>query len=231
MGGLLLSLTQSAFTTVARHAVVVGFDPFGQVRMIYDDVVASASWVGEAQPVPVTAATLASLIVKAAKVRSVIVYSEELRESSDFEAVARRLLSDAIATTLDATFFSPVAASATTPGGALVGVTPIVPSDATPPSEAARQDVRSLVRALGSPGDVVLCGSAATVAHLSSVLGNFAYELAASASIADDILVAIDASGIVMALAGCRASRRRRRRRWCCRTRRASVRRSPPRRR
>src|SRR5262249_33749871 len=82
-----------------------------------------AGFVGEAQPIPVSAGALSSVTLAPKKTALITVFSRELARYASAEAIFTEMLREASGVTIDLAFFGTQAASAAAHAGILNGVT------------------------------------------------------------------------------------------------------------
>ena len=159
-------------------------------------------FVIEGDPIPVKVLTLAAGATLAPTPLAVIVvFSDVLAETSNFERVITQMLSEAVRLKLDAEMFSTTAGSASRPAGLLNGVTPLTATAAG--SECMEKDIAQLVAALNTAGGgaspVFICSpaQAATLKLRASV--KFDYPILASGALANGTIVAVEAGSFVSA--------------------------------
>jgi hypothetical protein len=112
----------------------------------------AGKFVGEGMPVPVRKLRIAAgPTLQPRKLMTITGYTREMGESSNLDAIAIALISEAVSLALDAALFSTTADDGTTPGGILNGVTPITPT-AGGGIAAMNSDIKALMAALVSAG-------------------------------------------------------------------------------
>jgi Phage capsid family len=200
VGQLLLWLaTQSAYAALAARTQAFEIENEVLPRVVIGGEIA-ASFVAEGQPVGVNKTTLAVMSLAPRKILALAELSEELLEYGiNVEAVIRQLLSNGISSALDVAFFGNAALTASTPQGILNGISATTASTATPPSEAARADLRALVAALTFPSDPVFVTSAARALYLRSLLGASDVVVLASSAVPAARVICVDAAGLIAA--------------------------------
>jgi capsid protein len=110
----------------------------------------TATFVGEAAPIPVRQLVSAGPTLSPYKLATIVTLSMELLESTNAEPLARAALMESIGTGIDAVLFSATAAVAgVNPPGLLVGIPALTPSTATSKAEAMADDLVALTVALG----------------------------------------------------------------------------------
>lgn len=111
----------------------------------------TATFVGEAAPIPVRQLVASGPTLSPYKVATILTLSMELLESTNAEPLARAALLESIGVGLDAVMFSATAGVAgVNPPGLLVGVAPLTPAGAAAKDEAMRTDIIALSVALGA---------------------------------------------------------------------------------
>src|SRR5262249_40103215 len=120
------------------------------------DAAAAGQWVAEGQPTPVRAQSFANAAILQPRRLSVLsVFTREMAESSNIEAVVRQTLGEATGLALGGKMFPADAASASAPAGLFAGTPPLAPtavSGSTTPAEAAATDIAKLFGALAAVG-------------------------------------------------------------------------------
>src|SRR5262249_27015917 len=136
------------------------------------------------------------------KLAVICMFTAEMANSSNIEAVSRALLSEASALALDKALFGTQADDGVTPGGILNGVTPITPTTGGGLT-ALNGDIKALVAALvaaGAGANPVLVTSAVQAATLKLMAGpKFDVPVLASSGIAAGTVIAVEPSSFVSA--------------------------------
>ena len=163
----------------------------------------AGKFVGEGMPVPVRKLRItAGPTLHPRKLMTITGYTREMAESSNLEAIARALVSEATALALDAALFSTNADDGITPGGILAGVTPITPT-AGGGVNAMATDIKALVAALvgaGAGADVVFIASTVQATSLKMLAGpRFDFTVLPSNQIAAGTVIAVEAGSFVSA--------------------------------
>src|SRR5262245_8967203 len=161
----------------------------------------AGAWVGEGQPVPVrTQRMTTGPTLQPRKLVVITTYSREMAESSNLEAVAKALISEAVALRIDAALFSTTADDGITPGGILNGVTPITRT-AGGGINAMAGDIRALIAALvtaGAGADVVFVCHPVQATSLTLTVGaKFNLPVLPSNQLATGTVIAVEASSFV----------------------------------
>lgn len=133
--------------------------PF-RTPLLGQTVGAAGAWVGEGNPIPVTAAGFGRTTLTPAKVGTIAAVTKELLESSSpsADALIRDELANALQARMDADFIDPAKAAVadTSPASVLNGVTAI-PSSGTD-ADAVRADVKALFAAFIAAGNTPVNG-------------------------------------------------------------------------
>jgi hypothetical protein len=201
-----------AITSLSAAADLIGrglkleFDGAGTIRVPGRLVDASdaGAWVAEGLPQPVRALRITGGPILAPRKLAVITpYTREMAESSNLEAIARALISEATALALDAALFSTAADDGAHPAGILNGVTPLTPTTGGG-AAALAGDVKNLITALVAAGAgraPILITNATQAASLSLLAGaKFDMDVLASTQIAPGTIIAIEPSSFVSAM-------------------------------
>src|SRR5262249_46525253 len=120
-----------AAADVLGRGTQVSFDGAGTVRFPGRAVAAvdAGNWLGEGSPIPVRQQQFTNgLVLAPRKVAVIVVMTREMAESSNLEAIAKALISEALGIALDVAFLSTAVDDGVKPGGILAGVTPITPT-------------------------------------------------------------------------------------------------------
>ncbi|MCA1365825.1 phage major capsid protein [Bradyrhizobium sp. BRP14] len=200
IAGFVLSLAgPSAYAAVIARTAPLNFGKTGTQSVSYGGE-AVAGFAGEGDMIGITSANIGKLLIKPAKITAIASFSSELARSSNFEAVLRTLLRDAVAKALDSVFFSADAGSAAAPAGILAGVTAIPPSTRIDLELAMVEDLANLVKALDGPADPVFVVSPERRLIAAATLpSSFDYPVLASSAIPSDRVVCIDAAAVAAA--------------------------------
>jgi hypothetical protein len=203
VGGL---APQSAAAGLIARGLSVSLDGVASVtvpeRLIDPDD--SGGWVGEGQPIPVRSLDVsAGPTLTPYKLAVIIVYTNELAQRSvqDFETITRQMLSESASMMLDKVVFSSDAAVPDlSPAGLLAGVSPIS-GTVGGGYNAIATDFGLLMDALATAGagvDVVFVAAPAQAAALRAWAGpKFNYTILASAALAAQTIIAVEASSFV----------------------------------
>src|SRR5262249_54718046 len=142
----------SAAAALIGHALHVDLTGVAAV-VVPARVVNAASagaWVREAAAIPVHMLNFSSIVLEPRKLVVVVVFTRDMAESSNIEAVVKQTLGEASGLALDAGMFSTAPAEDTRPAGLLNGVAPLVPPPAGP--EAMERDLAALITLLAASG-------------------------------------------------------------------------------
>ena len=113
---------------------------------------AAGQWVAEGMPAPVRVLSFSNAAILRPRRLSVIsVFTREMVESSNIEAIVRQTLGEATGLALDAKMFSADADSASAPAGLFAGTAPLTPA-AGGGSAAMMTDLGNLFAALAAVG-------------------------------------------------------------------------------
>ena len=163
----------------------------------------AGSWVAEDQPARVRAQRItAGPTLQPRKLVVLVTFSREMAESSNVEAVARALVSEASALALDKSLFGTQAYDGAQTGGILNGITPITPT-AGGGSVAMVGDIKALTAALvaaGAGANPVIVTSAVEAMTLKLMAGpKFDLPVLASSGIAAGTVIMVEATSFVSA--------------------------------
>jgi Phage capsid family len=201
VGGLLLAIVkQSAYAALASRTQAFVIEGEGLPKVVVGGEI-NAAWIAEGSPANVFKGSLAALSLTPKKLVSIAVMTEELLSYGiNTAATLRTLMSNGIASALDAAFFSTSAATSSTPAGILNGVSATTASAATPAEAAAVADLRALLLALTSPSDVVFVTTPARALALSTIMpAGWPYPVLSSNALPAARVICVDASGLIAA--------------------------------
>jgi hypothetical protein len=163
----------------------------------------AGSWVQEGAPIPVRQLNFTGgLTLVPHKVAVIVVFTEEMVQSSAIEITSRAMLSEALGLALDSAMFGSAAADATRPAGLLYNVNPIAATVGGGASAAAT-DIGNLIEALASnhggktPLFVVAPKEAAALKLFAGP--HFDYPVVSSASLAAGEIICIEMASFVSA--------------------------------
>jgi hypothetical protein len=114
------------------------------------DAASAGAWVREGEAIPVKLLNFAAVTLVPRKCAVIAVFTREMAESSNIEAVVRQTLGEASGLAIDAALFSNTPADDTRPAGLLNGVTPITAAPAGP--DAMARDLAALITTLAANG-------------------------------------------------------------------------------
>ena len=194
--GLVLSLQgRSATASILARSPQVSLLEVGRRKITVGGAVPPATIIAEGSPIPAFRGALAPLTLSPVKLAAIVGLSDELVRSSEIEAVTRAMLSESVATGLDAAFFS------TTAPGILNGLSPIASSTATDPHDALLADLSNLLKALTAPSpETTFVMSPSNYVVATALLGpSFGYAVAQSSGLAAETVVAVDPLGVAAA--------------------------------
>jgi hypothetical protein len=200
VGGLLLAIVkQSAYAAVAVRTQAFAIDGPSLPKVIVGGDIA-AGFVAENMPIPVSKGSLSPLALTPKKLTALTTFSEELLNFGiNTQATLTQLMSNGVASALDAVFFGNAAATTAAPAGILNGISATTASTTTPSSEAAREDLRALVGALSAATDPVFVAAPARALYLQSVLGTSGIPVFASGALSANRVVCVDAGALIAA--------------------------------
>lgn len=199
VAGFILSIAgQSAYAALATRSEPLNFGRAGQQAITYGGS-ATAGFVSEGDMIGVTAAAIAKMTVKPAKICAIASFSSEVAKSSNFENIMRKLLRDAVSQSVDSVFFSDDAGSASAPAGVLNGLTAVAPSAASDPARAMVEDMGNLVAALDGPADPCFVLAPSKLVAVSTYSPALPYPVFASSAVPADRLVCVDAAALAAA--------------------------------
>lgn len=146
--------------------------------------------------IPVVQRDLTAIVLgPATKLAIISAFTQELAERSAVESAVTTILREDAASSLDATIFSNVAASASRPAGILNGITPLT-ATAGGTATAMATDIRALISAVvaaGGGSQIVFFANPVRAAAMA-LIGNapFPYKVIPTRALAADALVALD---------------------------------------
>jgi len=197
----------SAAADLINRALKLNMDGIAEQRVPGRALNAAAAgqWVGEGNAAPVRALSFANdAILRPRKLVVVTVYSRELAEHSNIEAVVRQTLGEATGLALDLQMLSNDAGDTTKPSGLFAGVAPITPTaitGSTTPGEAAATDIGNLFAALAAKGGgktAVIVAAMPQAVRLKMIVGpRFDYDVIASTALATGTVAAIEVGSFV----------------------------------
>jgi hypothetical protein len=191
----------SAAATLIAHALHIDLSGFAQVvvpgRVV--DAASAGAWVRESEPIPVRMLNFSAVTLMPRKLAVIKIFTREMAESSNIEAVVRQTLGEASGLALDAAMFSNTPADPTRPAGLLNGVTPIAAAPAGP--TAMNQDLGNLISALAANGAGLAPAIVASPAQAFAIKlmagAHFDVPVLASAALANRTVVALESSSLV----------------------------------
>ena len=142
----------SAAASLIPHALHVDLTGFAQV-VVPGRIVEAASagaWVRESDAIPVKMLNFYAVTLEPRKFAVISVFTREMAESSNIEAVVKQTLGEASGLALDSAMFSNAPGDATRPAGLLNGVPLIVAAPAG--ANAMVTDLSRLIDALAANG-------------------------------------------------------------------------------
>jgi len=165
---------------------------------------AAGQWVAEGSPAPARQLSFSNAaILRPRKLAVLSVYTREMAESSNIEAVVRQTLGEASGLALDTAVFSNFAGDSTRPPGLFAGVTPLTATagGGTQPAEAAATDIGTLFAALAANGagkSAVIVAATPQAVRLKLIAGpKFDYDILASTALAAGTVTAIEVGSFV----------------------------------
>lgn len=193
-----------ASTSLLGHGIQLEFEDKNGI--LVPGIVADANnvgFVGEAQPISVSALSLDGPILTPHKVPMIAVFTREVLQRSNVEPNVRPVLLESIGLGLDAAMFSTAATSSIRPAGLLNGIVPLTPSTTTDPQEAMIADIKALVSAvapIAGNGEVVLVAATDQAVALRLRQSREVYPILASAALASGTILAIATNGLASAI-------------------------------
>jgi Phage capsid family len=163
-------------------------------------------WVPEGAPFPVRQySTSPGPTIRPYKLGSLVSLTGEMMRSSNAEALVRQVLTDSLGPALDAKLFSNAAeVLGTSPAGLLAGISGLTASAATSRNDALIEDIAALASAVsvvaGKSSIVFVMHPAQSVAVGLRTLGEFAYDVLPSNSVAPKTVVCIATNTLAVAL-------------------------------
>lgn len=164
------------------------------------------AWVNELGEIPVRSIDFDLLSIGPPKKMShILAFSRELSKRSDAERIFMLMLKEDVAAGIDAAFFATTAGSATQPAGLLFGVTPTTPSGSGGYA-ALVEDLAALGSAVatGGSGNVLYVMSPARLAMARILAPEVVAvaDIAVSAAVPADRVVAVDGAALLIAIDG-----------------------------
>jgi hypothetical protein len=153
-------------------------------------------WVAEGMPRPVLEFLTGKVTLGPKKLAAISVFSHEMLDHSTpiVEKLVRTVLAEHIGLAIDTRLFSANASDSVSPGGLLVGVTPITASTDSIGSEAMTRDIAELVAAVSTVAGnspIVLVMSPRQAATMKARVDVGAFDVYASAALPDRTLVGL----------------------------------------
>lgn len=156
-------------------------------------------WVGEGEPIPVREYTILGPTLRPHKVAVIVTFSRELSEASNIEEVLRALITEAAGPAMDVAILSTTAATATTPGGILAGLTPVAAAPSGAAYDNCAADLGALVGDLAARNggaNALIVAAPAQATAIKFFSSDFA--AVGSAGLADGTVVAIEPSSFAI---------------------------------
>jgi hypothetical protein len=178
--------------------------PNGVAGLYVPALVAAASgsgFVSEGSPIPVEQYTTGGVLLTPGKLASISVFTREMAESSNIEALVRDTMGRSTALALDAAVFSTAAAGAAA-AGVRNGVSATTASTATDLNEAMVADLRALgsaVSAVGGSEIAFVAGPAQALAIALRAPAGFDVPVFASSALAG-VVLAVALPALVVAV-------------------------------
>ena len=162
---------------------------------------AAGQWVEEGMPAPVRVLSFSNAAILRPRRLSVIsVFTREMVESSNIEAIVRQTLGEATGLALDAKMFSADAASASAPAGLFADVAPITPVTGGG-SNAMEDDLKNLFAALAAVGGgktaVIVAALPQAVTLKMTVGPKFDYDIIASTALPTGTVAVLEVASFV----------------------------------
>jgi hypothetical protein len=162
---------------------------------------AAGQWVAEGMPAPVRVLSFSNAAILRPRRLSVIsVFTREMVESSNIEAIVRQTLGEATGLALDAKMFSADAASASAPAGLFADVAPITPVTGGG-SNAMEDDLKNLFAALAAVGGgktaVIVAALPQAVTLKMTVGPKFDYDIIASTALPTGTVAVLEVASFV----------------------------------
>ncbi|MFO1520455.1 MAG: phage major capsid protein [Kiritimatiellia bacterium] len=187
----------SAGAALLTRATRVSFSGITSVSLPGITGGATASWVSENNPIPVTAPILDAASIAPRKLGALAVMSEEMLRVTFAEASVRLSLGEAFARAIDLALFSDFAGDASQPPGLLAGINPL---DAFPGGDdtAMKTDIGALVSGVsGAGGQVVLVAAVPQAITIQMALPGLTVPIYPSAHLAAGTVIAIAIQALV----------------------------------
>jgi len=193
----------SAGAEVINRALQLNMDEIAEARVPGRvlNAAAAGQWVAEGAAVPVRAMSFTNAaILRPRKLSVISVFSREMVESSNIEAVVRATLGEAVGLALDAQMFSSIAGDAAKPPGLFAGVTPIT-ATAGGGTNAMITDLGNLFAALAAASagkTAVIVAAIPQAVKLKLTAGpKFDYDILASTALATGTVAVLELASFV----------------------------------
>lgn len=193
---------QSTYAKLTPRGLRVSFDGSAAVkiprRATGNEGSLAAAFVGEGQPIPVRALSLASTALTPYAAKVISLFSGELRKRSlpSIEAVLKQCMSEDTAAAIDGLLLSDAAATPVSPAGILNGAVEVTPT-AGGGVAALAADLGALAEAVPNASDLVyLMGEAERVKALTLASGLAAVSIITAPSLPARTVVCLDAADL-----------------------------------
>jgi hypothetical protein len=190
------TVSLSAAADVIDRGLKLNLDGIAEYR-----VPGAGQWIGEVTAAPVRTLSFSNAaILRPRKLQVLSVFTREIVEHSNIEAVVRQTLSEATGLALDVQMFSSDPGDATKPPGLFAGVTPIT-ATAGGGSNALNGDLANLFAALASHSagqTAVIIAALPQAVKLKLTAGpKFDYDIIASTALAPGTVAVLEVASFV----------------------------------
>jgi Phage capsid family len=193
----------SAGAEIISRALKLNMDGVAELRVPGRTVSAAAAgqWVAEGQPTPVRALNFSdAAILRPRRLSIISVYTQEMAQSSNIEAIVRQTLGEATGLALDAQMFSASAGDASKPPGLFAGTAALTPT-AGGGDNAMHGDIAALFGALaanaGGKTAVIVAALPQAIRLKMSVGPKFDYDILSSTALAAGTVAVIELASFV----------------------------------
>lgn len=204
-GGLLATLAPaSVYAALKTRGISVNLAGVGSLRFSARAVPGSVPncFIGEGQPIPVRQLSfLQGAVLVGHKAASISLFTGELAKAStpSAEAIIGQALAEDIGISVDTALLGNAAGTVTQPPGLLNGVTPLTPSAATDPAQAASADMAALAAAINpAAAALTFIMNSVQAANAAMLVPGFgAVDVIASDIVPAKTVIAVDAADFV----------------------------------
>ncbi|MBK5567232.1 phage major capsid protein [Ensifer sp. SSB1] len=194
-----LSLGGGVYAAPSLFQAAHGYSMSASVKAVIAGS-ASASFVGEGQPIGLTKAAFSSASFQAHSIKAIASFTEEMSERTapQVETLLRTILNKAVGSCLDSVLFDASPSSAIRPAGLLNGIT------ATTGGATFQADIAALMAVVKPANPVFITGPGrrAALAAGGDLLGFSDYSVLSSEAVPDTRLILVDADDLSVAFGG-----------------------------